>query len=158
MVCPICRIKDSEPLLILKCGHMFHKGCIEKWMHDWCLMCREPIEICEEEKWHYRTVYLSLFSSGIVGIKPWIWKVLVRSKSTTMTYTDFNKELQKELEMNANHIAYLFPQIIPSYSTISMLRFMKKHSHLLLKDSKPSKTLFFSKKNNLIHSLFNSKT
>jgi len=38
----ICRVKSVK----LKCGHIYHKKCINKWkfMNDSCCLCKRPIE------------------------------------------------------------------------------------------------------------------
>ena len=43
--CPICldNYKDKEYKRTLKCGHTFHKKCIDKWIkkHNSCPICRK---------------------------------------------------------------------------------------------------------------------
>ncbi|XP_074568876.1 RING-H2 finger protein ATL2-like [Curcuma longa] len=42
----ICELTDGEAARILpKCGHGFHRGCIDKWFHSHstCPLCRSPI-------------------------------------------------------------------------------------------------------------------
>jgi len=121
--CPICRIEDSELLLVLKCDHVFHEDCIEYWMKkgsDVCPICCNKIEIQEGQKWYNRTLDVPDKVKLRYAVKPWVWKVLTRSNVNTMTYTYFKEEMRKELELNSHHLARLIPDMETSFYTILM--------------------------------------
>jgi len=46
-VCTICMCDISEPRTVTQCNHVFHKGCISKWIiiHGKCPLCRRPAKI-----------------------------------------------------------------------------------------------------------------
>ncbi|EOA31606.1 hypothetical protein CARUB_v10014802mg [Capsella rubella] len=52
--CSVCLSKfegDSE-INKLKCGHLFHKTCLEKWIDYWnitCPLCRTPLVVVAED-------------------------------------------------------------------------------------------------------------
>lgn len=39
--CPICFECLSTDLFTTKCGHVFHKSCMDKWNKDTCPYCRQ---------------------------------------------------------------------------------------------------------------------
>lgn len=47
-VCPICldAYNSKDKVLILKCSHLFHKKCLQKWIEKSinCPICRKIIE------------------------------------------------------------------------------------------------------------------
>ena len=51
LVCPICfnLYKPSEDIVILKCGHLYHKTCVEQWFSNKprnqkeCPHCRKKV-------------------------------------------------------------------------------------------------------------------
>jgi hypothetical protein len=52
-LCPICLEEMKEDLVILECGHLFHKTCQDRWMQssNSCSVCRgqvtqEPLQPC----------------------------------------------------------------------------------------------------------------
>ncbi|KAJ3799185.1 hypothetical protein GGU11DRAFT_679995 [Lentinula aff. detonsa] len=45
--------EGAQPLRLLKCGHVFHKTCLDPWLIDVsgrCPICQRPVEISELEK------------------------------------------------------------------------------------------------------------
>lgn len=52
--CSVCLSKFEEDSEInkLKCGHLFHKTCLEKWIDYWnitCPLCRTPLVVVAAE-------------------------------------------------------------------------------------------------------------
>ncbi|VVA98364.1 unnamed protein product [Arabis nemorensis] len=52
--CSVCLSKFEEDSEInkLKCGHLFHKACLEKWIDYWnitCPLCRTPLVVVAAE-------------------------------------------------------------------------------------------------------------
>jgi len=41
--CSICLDKINDNISLLKCSHIFHTKCIEKWTRDNCPICRKEI-------------------------------------------------------------------------------------------------------------------
>ncbi|XP_019098773.1 PREDICTED: probable E3 ubiquitin-protein ligase XERICO, partial [Camelina sativa] len=60
--CSVCLSKfegDSE-INKLKCGHLFHKTCLEKWIDYWnitCPLCRTPLVVVAEDHQLSSTVW-----------------------------------------------------------------------------------------------------
>ncbi|KAJ3746947.1 hypothetical protein EV360DRAFT_97791 [Lentinula raphanica] len=45
--------EGAQPLRLLKCGHVFHKTCLDPWLTDVsgrCPVCQRPVEIADLEK------------------------------------------------------------------------------------------------------------
>ena len=51
--CSVCltEIAKNEPTLLIPCGHMFHDGCINKWleMHNTCPVCRYELPTDDQD-------------------------------------------------------------------------------------------------------------
>ncbi|KAK1296372.1 putative E3 ubiquitin-protein ligase RHA2B [Acorus calamus] len=52
--CRVClgRFEPESVVDRLTCGHVFHRGCLERWMEYWhvtCPLCRSPVMAAEGE-------------------------------------------------------------------------------------------------------------
>ncbi|KAH9794956.1 E3 ubiquitin-protein ligase RHA2A [Citrus sinensis] len=55
MVC-LCTLRDGELVRKLDCRHVFHKDCLDGWLHHLnfnCPLCRSPV-VSEERVWNTR--------------------------------------------------------------------------------------------------------
>ncbi|GIQ80411.1 hypothetical protein KIPB_001207 [Kipferlia bialata] len=57
MQCPVCSTADDNPYVATKCGHVFHKECLRKWLatkaenydrlNTTCPVCRETVTLTD---------------------------------------------------------------------------------------------------------------
>jgi len=71
-ICPIC-LDVLNPLtqkIELKCTHVYHKKCIDKWLHKHytCPLCRERTRVVPSYSIDYKVVLVVLFFLYIKNI------------------------------------------------------------------------------------------
>jgi hypothetical protein len=133
MYCPICRdpyddeirtpfsydtrseknINDEKKMVTLSCDHHFHERCIRIWYErsDKCPVCCEEIKI---DTMQYTSSFIVHLETDVqdrrykYAIKPFLWKVLVRS-GNKITFDKLLSDTHNELQENRPDILYHCP-------------------------------------------------
>lgn len=111
--CPICldHFNKDNPAHVTRCGHSFHKKCLQDWLRDnrECPLCRSILPLSEHPRLKIKVSYsptghLHVDDDGI----PVSWKFLnaisYPDKNTVITYE--GPYISRSEAYNALHVYY----------------------------------------------------
>ncbi|KAK4430149.1 putative E3 ubiquitin-protein ligase XERICO [Sesamum alatum] len=55
----LCSIGEGEEIRELKCGHVFHRGCFDRWVgygHWTCPLCRHHLRFGDDHQFHQQVL------------------------------------------------------------------------------------------------------
>lgn len=137
--CVICVINDSASLTVLKCDHVFHEHCLEKWINadhkdtNLCPICSVPLERANCGQFYRRTLETAsptCMSQDFI-LKSYIGLSLAKIKANKpddefnncVTYDEFNNALLHELETHYKPLVKFWDDLQQSIQMILIKEF-----------------------------------